>query len=260
MTKIIRDKYIEIDPAKKKGYEERAGKFIEQLNELQAHGKSVLKDKKNKKVITQHEAFAYFGKAFGVDIVPARSRCAARHGFRTQVSMGKLIDLCKEKDGPRVIAIEPQYPPTQAEALRAALERHNIHVKIVTLDPLETADIAKGPESRSSQLSEEDAREHRHACRSLAMTTPLVTVSDLRVELGGNQVLRGLLAELTRNQITALSSAPTAPARRRCCGPCSKKFPTPAPSTFTAATIIHSPIRITSATCRRSCASNRTCR
>ena len=33
---------------------------------------------------------------------------------------------------------------------------------------------------------------------------PLVSVTNLRVELGGNEILRGLSAELTRNQITAL--------------------------------------------------------
>jgi zinc transport system ATP-binding protein len=36
------------------------------------------------------------------------------------------------------------------------------------------------------------------------MNQPLVSVQNLRVELGGNAVLRGLSAELTRNQITAL--------------------------------------------------------
>lgn len=33
---------------------------------------------------------------------------------------------------------------------------------------------------------------------------PLVSLTNLRVELGGNEILRGLSAELTRNQITAL--------------------------------------------------------
>jgi zinc transport system ATP-binding protein len=36
------------------------------------------------------------------------------------------------------------------------------------------------------------------------MTTPLVSMRNLKVELGGNEVLRGLNAELMRNQITAL--------------------------------------------------------
>jgi ABC-type Zn uptake system ZnuABC Zn-binding protein ZnuA len=142
MTKIVRDKLSEIDPANKAGYEARAAKFIEQLKELEAHGQAAFKDKKNKKIVTMHEAFAYFATAFDIQIVAS---IQMQPGMDSDaVSMQKLIALCREPDGPRVIAKEPQYPAAQAERIRETLQREGIEVRIISLDPLETADVAKG--------------------------------------------------------------------------------------------------------------------
>ena len=51
--------------------------------------------------------------------------------------------MCKAKKV-SLIAVEPQYSKAQAEALQATLKREGIEVRIVTLDPLETADIPDG--------------------------------------------------------------------------------------------------------------------
>ena len=56
--------------------------------------------------------------------------------------MSKLRELCK-KEKVSIIAVEPQYSPREAEALQANLKNDGIKVAIVTLDPLETADIPK---------------------------------------------------------------------------------------------------------------------
>jgi zinc transport system substrate-binding protein len=142
MTKIIATKLAEIDPTNEKGYQARADKFIEELKKLEADGKAAFKDKKNKKIITMHEAFGYFADAFGLDIVEAIQK---KPGMDPDaVSISKLIRLCRQKDGPRVIAVEPQYSKAQAEALQRTLKDDGIHVVIVTLDPLETAEIPPG--------------------------------------------------------------------------------------------------------------------
>jgi ABC-type Zn uptake system ZnuABC Zn-binding protein ZnuA len=140
MTKIIAAKLGQIDSGKKKGYEERADKFIKELVNLEEEGEAAFKDKKNKKLITMHEAFDYFADAFGLDIVETIQK---RPGMDPDpASVAKLVKLCREKDGPRVIAVEPQYSKAQAEALKRTLEKDNIHVEIITLDPLETAEVS----------------------------------------------------------------------------------------------------------------------
>jgi ABC-type Zn uptake system ZnuABC Zn-binding protein ZnuA len=52
--------------------------------------------------------------------------------------MAKLIAAC-QKDGVRVIGVEPQYSRGGAETLRKELQGRNVDIKIVTLDPIETA-------------------------------------------------------------------------------------------------------------------------
>jgi len=142
MTKIIAAKLAEIDSAKKKGYQERAGKFIKELEDLQSKGKAKFQDRKNRKLITMHEAFGYFANAFGLEIVETIQK---KPGMDPDAaSVAKLVRLCRDKDGSRVIAVEPQYSRAQAEALQRTLESDGIQVKIITLDPLETVETENG--------------------------------------------------------------------------------------------------------------------
>lgn len=137
MTEIIAAKLAEIDPAGAKGYEKRGAAFIAKLKELQAYGQAAFAGKKHKKIITMHQAFDYFLDEFGMEaaaiqMAPGADPDAAR--------MAELQRLCqKEKIG--VIAVEPQYSHAQAEALQRDLKHHGLDIKIVTLDPLETAPV-----------------------------------------------------------------------------------------------------------------------
>ncbi len=141
MTEIIAAKLGDIDKEHKDAYKKRAAKFIDELRKLKAEGRAALKDKKNKNIVTMHEAFKYFADAFGVKIVDT---IQLRPGMDPDaVKMARLIELCR-KDGVRVIATEPQYARGPAETLQASLKEKGIDVRIVELDPLETADVEKG--------------------------------------------------------------------------------------------------------------------
>ena len=141
MTKIIADKLGEIDPANKKGYETRAEAFIKELTKIQADGEAALKDKKNKNIITMHEAFDYFADAFDIKI---EATIQKRPGADPDgPALAELVRLCKDKKI-ALIAVEPQYSRMQAESLQANLKRDGVEVKIVSLDPLETAPIPAG--------------------------------------------------------------------------------------------------------------------
>ena len=139
MTNIIADKLGAIDPTNKKSYDANAKKYCDELDKLHAYGKAALKDKKNKKIITNHEAFAYFADAFGIKIV---GTIQVRPGVAPDgVAMKELVNHCVN-DKVSLLAVEPQYPSNQAEALQRTLKGKGIAIDIVRLDPLETAPLA----------------------------------------------------------------------------------------------------------------------
>jgi ABC-type Zn uptake system ZnuABC Zn-binding protein ZnuA len=136
MVNAIRDSLQEVDPKNKDGYAKRAAAYVQELEKLLADGKAALKNKKNKKLIATHESLRYFGKSFGLEILDS---IQPRPGIEADnAQMTKLVKLMKEKDV-RVIATEPQYPQNLAKILKANLAKQKVEVKLVEIDPLETA-------------------------------------------------------------------------------------------------------------------------
>ena len=143
MARIIAAKLGELDPVKKDKFAQRAKAFGEKMSEIQTYGKKAFDgiDKENRNILTMHEALEYFAEAFDFKIVGSFQ---LRPGMDADpVAMSQLAAIVKEKNV-RVIAVEPQYSSAQAEVLRDSLKRDKIDVKIVTIDPLETAPIATG--------------------------------------------------------------------------------------------------------------------
>lgn len=139
MTKIIAARMIEIDPAHKQGYQDRAEKFIVELQKLEEHGREAFKGKKNS-IVTMHGSLHYFAKAFDLEIAGTiQTKPGADPDAAT---LAKLVHLCQEKQV-KVIAIEPQYSRSQAQTLQSNL-KGKLDVRIVEIDPLETAPIPAG--------------------------------------------------------------------------------------------------------------------
>jgi zinc transport system substrate-binding protein len=142
MTKIIQAKLAEIDPKNKMAYEERANKFIDELKDIKTFGDEAFKDKKHTNIITMHEAFAYFGQRKNFPAIKIVASIQTAPGVDPDAAaMARLVKKCREENV-GVIAVEPQYSSRQAESLQTSLKRENVNVKIVTLDPMETAPLA----------------------------------------------------------------------------------------------------------------------
>ena len=137
ITEIIADKLADIDPANAEQYKKNAADYVKKLNELHAYGKEKFKDKKSRKFITMHDSMRYFAKAFGLEAPAPIQKKAGIDPDGKRIA--DLMNLCKTENI-RVIAIEPQFAAAQAELMRDDLKRRGIDVKIVTIDPLETAD------------------------------------------------------------------------------------------------------------------------
>ncbi len=141
MTEVIAAKLGVVDPAHAKAYEKRAGESIRELKELEEYGTTAFASKKGKKILTMHDSLKYFAAAFGLPPPAAIQMTAGADPDAAKLN--ELVKLCKE-EGVAVIAIEPQYSKRQAEILKTSLKREGIAIQIITLDPLETADVVAG--------------------------------------------------------------------------------------------------------------------
>jgi ABC-type Zn uptake system ZnuABC Zn-binding protein ZnuA len=135
----------EADPAHGDAYVRRAGEQAAKLVQLHNDGKDLLRDKKDRKLVTFHESLGYFGDAFGLEVAGVIEKWPGTEP--SPVFLSKLADACKEKSV-RVIAVEPQFPTnTAAKALLTKLKADGIDAEFAEVDPLETAseaDISAG--------------------------------------------------------------------------------------------------------------------
>ena len=137
MVEKIRDEMKELDPAHAKDYESRAAAYIEKLKQLQTEGQALLKDKKDRKIVTFHESLGYFARTFGLEIVDFIEISPGAEPPLKKIR--QVVETCK-KNGVRLIAVEPQYPSnTSASAILTELRSQGIDAEFVEIDPLETA-------------------------------------------------------------------------------------------------------------------------
>lgn len=101
----IRDALASVDPAGKDAYTKNAAAYIQKLDALEAEIKQLFAglSEKQRRVITSHDAFHYFGDAYGIEFLAAQAA-----GGDTQPSardVAKLIQQIK-KEGVKAIFVE----------------------------------------------------------------------------------------------------------------------------------------------------------
>jgi len=156
MVKKIASELGEIDPPHKADYESRATAYIAKLEKLQADGKAMLKDKKERSIVTFHESLTYFADSFDLKIAGVIQVDPGVEPSRSQ--MNDIIKVCKENKV-RLIAVEPQFPSNTAaksvlESVRGIPGLED--AEFVEIDPFETAN----PEDLSPDLYEKVMRQN----------------------------------------------------------------------------------------------------
>jgi zinc transport system substrate-binding protein len=135
----IRDELKAADPAHAAGYESRAAVYVAKLQKLKADGQELLKGKKDNRIVTFHDALAYFSECYNIEI---RGVLTQKPGQEPdQKELKKLIAICADANKPtRVIAVEPQYSTsTSGETLRKELLAKGLSdALLVEIDTLET--------------------------------------------------------------------------------------------------------------------------
>jgi zinc transport system substrate-binding protein len=139
MVDIIAEKFAEMDPPRKDRYLKRAADYKAELDKLKQYGLDKFKDKKNVKIVTQHDSLGYFAKEFKLEIVGhIRMQSGLDEGAKD-----RLVRACKEKR-PAAFTFEPQFKKAEVESMRATLKKEGIETELAEVDPLETADTVEG--------------------------------------------------------------------------------------------------------------------
>jgi zinc transport system substrate-binding protein len=130
-----------VDPDRAKVYEENAADYVATLARLRARMHAALDGLQHRQIITFHEAFPYFAREFGLDIVGVIERePGSEPGAR---ELARTIDLVR-LSGVRAIFAEPQYP-----AKSAGIIRRETGVAVALLDPAATGDLEPAKARRS---------------------------------------------------------------------------------------------------------------
>jgi len=139
LVESIRDELKQADPNHAADYDRRAADYSVKLRKLKADGIELLKDKKDRKLVTFHDSMTYFAKAFDLKIVGVVQKKPGSEP--TDLALKKLIALCADDTAPvRVLCVEPQYGNSNSgrELLKILEHKKVPNPVLVELDPLET--------------------------------------------------------------------------------------------------------------------------
>jgi ABC-type metal ion transport system, periplasmic component/surface adhesin len=128
----IGDQLAVKDPKHADLYKQNAEEYIKKLSEEKDKMHEALDNLTNKDIITFHEAFPYFAKEFGLNIVAVIEREPG-----SEPSAGELADIIDtiNKTGVKALFAEPQYSPKSIDSIAS-----QTGAKVYTLDPVVTGD------------------------------------------------------------------------------------------------------------------------
>lgn len=124
----VRDAFKDADPAHAADFEANASSFIAELDTLHiyAQEQTARIPKSSRVLVTAHDAFGYFGRAYGLDVVGLQGiSTASEYGLQ---DMKNVIDVIVARKI-RAVFIESSVPPKSIEALIAGARSrgHQLH-------------------------------------------------------------------------------------------------------------------------------------
>lgn len=112
----IRDALIEADPDGKAVYEKAAADYLAKLEALDAYAREQIASipEKDRVMVTAHDAFGYFGKAYGIEVVGLQGiSTAAEYGSKDVTSLRDMLVERKIK----AVFVESSVPKRSIEAV-----------------------------------------------------------------------------------------------------------------------------------------------
>jgi manganese/zinc/iron transport system substrate-binding protein len=128
-VEVVRDTFIEFDPDNADLYRANAQEYLGSLEELQAYvqEQTARVPEPQRVLITAHDAFNYFGNAYGFDVRGLQGISTA-----TEAGTGDVQDLAEfiaENEIPAIF-VESSVPVRNVEAVQAAVQAKGFQVSI----------------------------------------------------------------------------------------------------------------------------------
>ena len=142
----VRDSLIEVDPGHAELYEANAKPYLAELEELHAYVKAQAErvPASQRVLVTAHDAFNYFGRAYGFEVRGLQGISTATEAGTSDVQA--LAELIAERQIPAVF-IESSVPKRNVEAVQAAVRAKGFNVQIggeLFSDAMGNPDTAEG--------------------------------------------------------------------------------------------------------------------
>ncbi len=125
----VRDTLIEVDPENAADYEANAAVYIAELEALDAYVReqAALVPEDKRVLITAHDAFGYFGNAYGFDVMGLQGISTAAEASTADVQ--GLSEFIAANEIPAVF-VETSVPVRNIEAVQAAVRSRGFDVQI----------------------------------------------------------------------------------------------------------------------------------
>ena len=129
ITTFVVEKLSEANPENKAFFEENSKKYMEELKELDIELRAIISTlpKEKRILVTAHDAFNYFGKAYGFEVVGLQGLSTATEAGVQDVQ--NLANFIIDKNV-KAIFVESSVPRRTIEALQAAVNSKKHHVEI----------------------------------------------------------------------------------------------------------------------------------
>lgn len=115
-TEVVRDRLGQTDPAHKADYEKNAAAYLAELKALDDYARTQLATvpKAQRVIVTAHDAFSYFGRAYDVEVMGLQGiSTAAEYGLN---DVQRLVDVLVERKI-KAVFVESSVPKRSIEAL-----------------------------------------------------------------------------------------------------------------------------------------------
>jgi manganese/zinc/iron transport system substrate-binding protein len=128
-VQTIRNELIELDPGSAQLYLRNSAAYIEELEQLDAYVReqAARVPPERRLIITAHDAFNYFGRAYGFDVRGLQGISTAAEAGAGDVQV--LADLIAERRIPSIF-VESSVSPRTIEAVREAVRSRGFDVEI----------------------------------------------------------------------------------------------------------------------------------
>ncbi len=129
VTSFVIKALKEIDQKNAEAFDNNGKKYLAQLNELESKLENIINGipKEKRILVTAHDAFSYFGKAYDFNVVGLQGLSTATEAGVQDVQ--KLANFIIEKEV-KAIFVETSVPKRTIEALQAAVKSKNHEVTI----------------------------------------------------------------------------------------------------------------------------------